>query len=302
MSISLPLADESTRCADFARLNRVDPGGTALAPDVVVLVEVPEPWPKPVAKHESLRTLVGVALGHSEQVRLLAAVPHDPANPRVIAFRPDVGGMTRAERPLGHTPTGSLLAVLTERNPEFVPFADGSPRTLLVCTQGSHDVCCGTDGAQFADSFASERPDVELFRVSHTGGHRFAPTAMSLPDGRMWAYLTTDIASQIIDREVGPFDVAALCRGWWGAPTGPAQVGERAVFAARGFGLDEMARVVTVTELPGRSQVEVEVDDGVYVIDVAGGREVPTIACGAPGGEPVKPGREWSVISEPKLR
>lgn len=300
MSISLPLASESVLCSHFARLNGVDPGGTALAPDVIVLVEVDEPWPKPVAKHEDLMALVAVAQAHPEQVRLLAAIPHDAANPRVIALRPATAGMTRAERPLGDHPTQALLAVLTEETPLAVATNSDAARTLLVCTQGSHDVCCGVDGAEFADAFESERPDVEVFRVSHTGGHRFAPTAMSFPDGRMWAYLTPDLAGDIVDRQGSTDVLAHLCRGWWGAPTGPAQIAERAVFAELGFAVDLEHRVVTVHDDGAHVLVQVGADG--YDVHVGPGREVPTIACGAMGGEPVKPGREWVVLEGPTKR
>ena len=57
-SIPLPLASESIRCVDFAMSNNVDPGGTALHPEILVVVELPEPWPKPVGRHELLVDLV----------------------------------------------------------------------------------------------------------------------------------------------------------------------------------------------------------------------------------------------------
>ncbi len=300
MSISLPLASESVLCSNFARLNRVDPGGTALAPDVIVLVEVVEPWPKPVAKHDVLATLVAVAQAHPEQVRLLAAIPHDEHNPRVIALRPATGGMTRAEQSLGDDATRALLAVLTDEAPEEVAIDSDKARTLLVCTQGSHDVCCGEDGAEFAAAIESERPDVEIFRVSHTGGHRFAPTAMSLPDGRMWAYLTAELAGDIIDRRGSTDVLAPLCRGWWGAATGPAQVAERAVFAKVGFAVDLEQRIISVGN--DGAHVQVQAGDDIYDVHVGAGREVPTITCGALGGEPVKPGREWVVLGGPTKR
>ena len=300
MSISLPLASESVLCSHFARLNGVDPGGTALAPDVIVLIEVAAPWPKPAAKHDALATLVAVAQTHHEQVRLLAAIPHDERNPRVIALRPATGGMTRSERPLGDDATRALLAVLADDSPVEVAIESDKARTLLVCTQGSHDVCCGEDGAEFAAAIEMTRPDVEVFRVSHTGGHRFAPTAMSLPDGRMWAYLTTELADDIIDRRGSTEQLAHLCRGWWGAPTGPAQVAERAVFAEVGFAVDLERRVISVGN--DGAHVQVQAGDDLYDVHVGVGREVPTIACGALGGEPVKPGREWVILRGPTKR
>jgi len=144
-----------------------------------------------------------------------------------------------------------------------------------------------------------QRPDVELFRVSHTGGHRFAPTAMTLPDGRMWAYLTPESADGILDRSMEPAELAQQCRGWWGAPTGPAQVAERAVFALSDFSIDSADRAVGVVNAGSPCRVIVEVGDTAFEVIVGSGREVPTISCAAPGGEPVKPGREWVVLEGP---
>lgn len=297
MTIPLPLAIESVRCADFAVANSVDPGGTALAPDVVVLVEVNEPWPKPAAKHEAMVELVRACQEWPENLRLLAAVPHGDDPHRVIAFRPTVGGATRSERPMCADPVGALREVLGDADPERVAVDDGVT-SLLVCTQGSHDVCCGTDGAVFAD-WAEEHLDVEVFRVSHTGGHRFAPTAMTIPDGRMWAYLDPLSAKEIIDTRSDAGSVVNRCRGWWGTPTGPAQIAERAVFSTLGFALDGQARSVVVEETSGSTIVRVSAGADTYEVAVAVGREVPTIMCSAPGGQPVKPGREWVVTAGP---
>ncbi|RZV42564.1 MAG: hypothetical protein EX269_14665, partial [Acidimicrobiales bacterium] len=278
--VALPGAEETALCADFARENRIDPGGTALAPDVIVLIEVPEPWPKPVAKHEDLVELVSLAVSHSEQVRLLAAVPHDVDAPRAIAFRPAPGGAVRSEMPLGDQPAAALRAVLHAKTGEFAPVGD-SHRTILVCTQGSHDVCCGTLGEAAAAAYETEF-DAEVFRVSHTGGHRFAPTAMTLPDGRMWAYLTTDDMAKILGRQSAS-ELASSSRGWWGAPTGPAQVAERAVFAQQGFVFDEEPRSVAVVEDDDGTHVAtVATADRCWRVRVAVGREVPTIACNKP--------------------
>lgn len=286
-------------CSHFAKQNAVDPGGTALAPDVVVLVEVAEPWPKSIAKHDDLKTLCAAAAVHHEQVRLLAAVPHDAAAPRVIAFRNSPGGMTRTELALGDDHVASLQSVLSGDGSVRVECGDDAPRTLLVCTQGSHDECCGTDGAVLAEWVGKERPDVELFRVSHTGGHRFAPTAMTLPDGRMWAYLTPESTTGILDRTMEPAELAAQCRGWWGAATGAAQVGERAVFALSDFSIDSANRGAGVVNAGPPSRVIVEVGDTAFEVIVDAGREVPAIACGAVGDQPAKPTREWVVLEGP---
>lgn len=305
MTISLPLASESIRCVDFAMANSIDPGGTALAPDVVVLAEVDEPWPKPAGKHEALVELVRACQERSENIRLLAAVPRGDEPRRVIAFRPVDGGATRSERLMCADPVSALGEVLDDADPDNVRVHAGVT-SLLVCTQGSHDVCCGTDGVAFAD-WADRNLSVEVFRVSHTGGHKFAPTAMTLPDGRMWAYLDPPSATEIVEDRGEATLVVGQCRGWWGTPTGVAQVGERAVFAKLGFDLDTQPRTVVVEEPdPGSDVRRVLVTVGeqspeTYELTVSPGREVPTIMCNAPGGVPVKPGQEWVVTAGPTV-
>ena len=291
MSIALPVGSESVRCLEFAKANNFDPGGTALHPDVLVLIEVAEPWPKPVGKHPELLALVKAVNERNESVRLLAAIPGE-SPPRAIAFRPTATGMTRAESPLGTDPSAALATVL-EAPGERIDTATG-PRSILVCTQGSHDICCGEDGARFADQIENGT-DVELFRVSHTGGHRFSPTAMTLPDGRMWAYLTTDVAEAIFDRDATQVPTVH-CRGWWGASTGRAQVAERAVFAELGFVADDLKRSVQI-DSADPNLVTVTAGESTWQVTVELGREVPTVSCGAPGGLPVKPGREWQVTN-----
>ena len=297
MTVTLPAVGESVLCADFARAQRLDPRGTGLAPDVLVVVEVPEPWPKPVRAHPELVDLCRAAAEHPERVRLLAALPHDPHRRRVIAFRPAPGGMTRAERELGGDPMAALTAALAE---ETTPVTTTSgPRTVLICTQGSHDVCCGTRGAALADRIVAADPELEVMRVSHTGGHRFAPTAMTLPDGRMWAYLDAGALVGILDRSTPAAEAARSCRGWWGARGARSQVAETAVLAEVGWDLDSVARSTTVDgPEDGDAATTVTVDSGLgrWTVAVEPGRLVATVSCGAPGGLPAKQAREWRVV------
>jgi len=295
-SVALPGMDESVFCSDYSQQHALDPGGTALAPDVMVLVELAEPWPKPVGKHAGLAPLVRVAADHGEQVRLLAAVPQHRESLRLISLRPTDGGMFRRQVTIGDRPDEDLRELLADRSGEFVA-ADDHRRTVLICVQGSHDICCGTRGVELADQADAEL-DAEIFRVSHTGGHRFAPTAMTLPDGRMWAYLTLTTLGEIVQRQGNGAEYAASSRGWWGAPTGPAQIAERAVFAELGFDLDTRGRSVDViADDDGTYRATVVLSDRVFEVHIGLGREVPTIRCDAAGGLPAKPGREWVVLS-----
>ncbi len=297
-AIALPGADESVACVDWARHVGAAPAGTALAPDVVALVEVREPWPKPALKHGDLAPIVRAIQARPVMTRVLAAVPHDPTTARVILFGRRPVGVVRVERPLGDDPLAAVDAAWADLESGRGIVADSADtvETVLICTQGSHDVCCGTHGVEFADQ-VDGRGDIEVFRVSHTGGHKWAPTAMTLPDGRMWAHLDTDSFDRIVRRDGPASAVAGQCRGWWGAPAGAAQAAEVRLLAQLGWGLDDQERNVEIDD----TRVAITVGDERWHFEVTVARQVPAVMCSAPGGEPAKIATEWNVepIGEP---
>jgi len=301
----LPPAGTAVRCAPFAETLDVDPGGTAFHVDEIIVVDMALPWPKPVWAEDGFTAVpewVRAAGEAGRAVRVLAAVPEaDGSGSRVVWHHRGEASFERQEFVVGPDDVVAVLESLLVGSPGGRPIA-GAPypgRELLVCTQGSHDVCCGSRGSVLVGELAAARPDLQVTRVSHTGGHRFAPTAVSLPDGRMWGRLDLAAALAVIDRSASPTDVAARCRGWTGAAEGPAQVAERAVFAvADDWAFDDRPRRVEVADgAEGVRVCRVTVDGRTWTVEVEEGRAVPTIACGEPGGLPAKPGQEWRVRS-----
>lgn len=69
---------------------------------------------------------------------------------------------------------------------------------LLVCTNGRRDVCCAVRGRPVAVEVAAARPG-RVWETSHTGGHRYAPTAVLLPSGVMLARLDPAMALEALD-------------------------------------------------------------------------------------------------------
>ena len=195
-----------------------------------------------------------------------------------------------------------LLTVLLADGLDASPatIASTAPvRELLLCTQGSHDMCCGSRGASLMSDLHKGDSGLALRRVSHTGGHRMAPTGVTLPDGRMWGMVSVDEMAGILDQSVSPASVARRCRGWIGAEMGPRQMAERAVMAeVDDWQFDRQPRhVETVATEAGATTVKVISGDEAWIVEVGQGRAVPTIACGEPGGLPAKPGMEWRVRS-----
>lgn len=321
----LPDADEAVRCAEHRRTLGLDPGGTAIRADRVVLVKTPLPWPKPVAEHPVLAPVAPILAQATVPTRTLAYVAGGPGldDPEAGNSGADGGSLGRFDAPVitfDRGPDGAVVerryAAGTTSDLELLAMAiaqndtdrlDGLARyhqpltnpVALVCVQGSHDVCCGSEGTRFAvqaEAVGGSLGGLTVYRVSHTGGHRFAPTAMTLPDGRMWADLDLPLLGQILSRSGDTADVVDRCRGWWGVPTGPAQLAERAVFAAEGWSLEHQNRTVEVGDTLDGAAVCV-VSDGrrSWSVTVTVDREVPTIACRQPGGVPAKSALEYRV-------
>ncbi len=71
---------------------------------------------------------------------------------------------------------------------------------LLVCANSKRDQCCAVRGRPVAAHAAAARPG-RVWECSHTGGHRFAPTAVLLPSGQTYARLTGPSAVDAYDAE-----------------------------------------------------------------------------------------------------
>ena len=109
-------------------------------------------------------------------------------------------------------------------------------RELLVCNHGSRDRCCATFGfeiyRELREVYARARPEsLRVWRCSHLGGHRMAPTLLDFPEGRYYAYVTTDALPNIIGR-AGSFSALERQYRGWGRLSPLEQAAEHAVLLA----------------------------------------------------------------------
>ncbi|WP_010272554.1 sucrase ferredoxin [Paenibacillus senegalensis] len=119
-------------------------------------------------------------------------------------------------------------------------------RDLFVCSHGRHDLCCGKFGAPmyqeifdryvqpFAASEDSSSLPFRVWRTSHFGGHRHAPTILDLPEGRYWAQLKPEMLDTLLLRKGDFASIARHYRGWGGVPAF-AQAVEREAFKREGW-------------------------------------------------------------------
>lgn len=224
--------------------------------------------------------VAGAPAGHPEDGWLLGGRVDDPAE--LLAL--DVAALARGDR---DGVRGSLPALRADDQP-----------VLLVCTNGRRDVCCAVRGRPVAVEAAAARPG-RVWETSHTGGHRFAPTAVLLPAGVALARLDVALAVTALDAAAeGRLDPAlhgpAHDRGLGGLPA-PARAAVSAVRAATGaVGLCDLTVGEVLDRGDGRWGVRVDAADGrsfdTLVRRRATGEDRPE-SC----GKPAVPQVTWSV-------
>jgi hypothetical protein len=196
----------------------------------------------------------------------------------------------------------ALLAADLDAVARFDDRRDDAPEgtvDLLLCTHGTRDVCCGGSGAAVHAEVeallagdAGRGGRVRLWRTSHTGGHRFAPTALSMPDGHAWAHLSAPAAIRLLTRSGDAADLAGNCRGSLTVDGAVCQVADREALSAFGWGwLDAERRAVVTAHERDTLATTVEVD-GVLADGTAAGvavrveldHHVAMPTCGSAGG------------------
>jgi hypothetical protein len=291
------------RCATVAQQEGLDPLGTAGQYRGFLLVDWPLPWPSDLGEVEALQPLVAALAGTG--IRLQGLVPASGDQRRVVLYRQPPGadgfaGYERIERRVrGDRVVATAIELLAARSDTPTGPAVGD---VLICTHGRRDACCGRQGTALVMQVATD-PDIagagyRVSRTSHTGGHRFAPTAVVLPEGTMWAYLDAELTARIVLRQ-GPVDgVLDHYRGSTGVGSPALQAVERAAFAEVGWAWlgwrrwgedlgDGRVRVVGESPEGARWAWEASVED----------RTKPVPVCGQPIAASVKQQREPVVVS-----
>ncbi len=230
------------RCSPATRSLGLAPAGSAPTRTSFLVLEVPGPWPSDISAAPGLEPLVAAiddACADGRPWRLQAVVPQAPPEVRVIGYElPIEGEASYTRRELTGSADDALdAAVAVVRGEDgSVPTSTAAVDDLLVCTHGRRDACCGSLGTTLAMQLGHDIPaGTRTWRTSHTGGHRFAPTAIHLPTGTSWAWLDPEITERVL-RRTGPVaDVIGHYRGRCTLATPAEQLVETAAFEAVGW-------------------------------------------------------------------
>lgn len=320
MSIE-PLADPggvNLQCVTQTAALGENPAGSAGSSDRYVLVELPLPWPAKIDQHPLLagakpgpavagttRVLGVSSVGRGEHLRSASDTT------RVICYSRTPGASFRAfarsETTVNNTQLSALITKINNGHVhDLEPVIDNNV-DVLICTHGSRDRCCGQLGtALFLDlldqSLDGTLPaNVRLWRTSHTGGHRFAPTGMTFPDGMTWAGLTAQRVRSIVNRSLNIDEAATINRGSGGIDGRPAQIADALGFARFGWSWLDAERLTSETIDHTSSAngviVTVECDLGRGRFTMEDGDPVPVPVCGEPLESSVKATRQIRVTN-----
>ncbi|MBS1837504.1 MAG: hypothetical protein JST64_07385 [Actinobacteria bacterium] len=323
------------RCASFHEGCDADPIGAGLAYEGFLVVDLALPWEAEVTAQEPIRSIVdgpatAVVAPDGSRWRALARVPRsadlDAGRRRVTVHRcvSQSWGRHEMRGPFRrHEWTVALDDVVElgrriladgpgARSGPGVATATGSdapggpPRDLLVCTHGRRDQCCGSFGASLYEQIARRSAadaTIDCQRISHTGGHRFAATAITFPDGYAWAHLDEGLVDLLVRRAEPPAAFARHCRGSALFAGGPAQAADRAGLVEIGWAWADAQRAVEVVGFDRATMATtlrataVLASGAVRAVEarVVPDREIPMPTCGFVDGPEYRTETVWRV-------
>lgn len=231
--------------------------GSAGCYDGVLAFELDAPWTPRLAGSRASDGGLDAAIGRiatgARGVRLLALEPREPLpqharreSVRVLHFfksKGPFGAFSRREYDVRRDDLAASLERLAAgglAGAEEISGPDGQ-RDILVCTHGARDACCGKFGYRlFLEMSASAGPlheihePLRVWRSSHLGGHRFAPTLLDLPSGRMYGRMTDGDAATVLGGGAALVArLSSIYRGRCALPEA-AQIVERELWARAG--------------------------------------------------------------------
>jgi hypothetical protein len=212
-----------TFCAQLSHESGEHLIGSAPNHSIYVLIECPQPWAPNALDSKAIPLDLKAIIQEIQQVNsgvrfLLFSGVCNPSSRsfeapqntvRVMMFRqaePLSHGYRKRELELDsiHDVAPLLEHYLTEAG-LAVDCQDSDTQDIFVCTHGSHDRCCAKFGYPFyrqAIAIASQLQlsNTRIWQVSHIGGHRFAPTIATFPDGRYYGALDAISLTAILQR------------------------------------------------------------------------------------------------------
>ncbi|WP_161597525.1 sucrase ferredoxin [Fluviispira multicolorata] len=108
-------------------------------------------------------------------------------------------------------------------------------REVFICTHAERDNCCGKYGLQIFNKFKEENSKLEkgrfrIWKSSHIGGHRYAPTFFEAPSMRWYGLFNIEDVPHFLNRVENNFQIENNYRGFSGINSSFVQMAEKELF------------------------------------------------------------------------
>lgn len=245
-------------CSTGSTNSGESPIGSAWYTPELIVCELPLPWGEDLLKSRNIPAgfadvMTATYARRGYDLGLIGIAPDAaysvPGHYRLMHCTIAEGSVGRFARRVFLVPHASLTEALDalvhgEIHPTMQEQTDDY-RDVLLCTHGAVDSCCAKFGyplyalmRKMADNTGS---NVRVWRSTHFGGHRFAPTTLELPSGRYWGRITPQDASALVHHTSSTESLRHLYRGSAAMPDPVAQAIEGELLANIGWALDEAA-------------------------------------------------------------
>jgi hypothetical protein len=275
--MEMEASSERRLCSLVSRANGEDPIGSVKPIETRLIVELPQPWQRDALGSrrlvEGLRPIIEGAREAGLLDAFSAILPDREysrnGHTRLLFLRKPSGPLAAYEKEDFLVPNGEVAAAAGallkgDGLGRFARFRQETDhvRDILLCTHGGRDVCCGKFGYPVYDLLRRRHAapgKLRVWRTSHIGGHRFAPTLIDYPEGRYWGHLEPWAAERLAARRGPVSDLGPFLRGWAGLRSPAEQAAEREVFTREGWawrGYLKEGRVLRSGE--GRTEVRID--------------------------------------------
>ena len=270
-------------CSESSRQAGEDIIGSGTNYQTYVLIECPFPWSSnafdsPLVPEE-LRNLIRGVKQKKPSLRFLLIASNQSRNnssTKVLIYEQNqaelLKGYSKLELKLDNIEqVATVVRSYLEGEALDCQAETNETRDILICTHGSHDRCCAKYGNPFYTQALATVSNlninnVRIWKSSHFGGHRFAPTAIDFPDGRYYGVLDSESFQAILTRTGDIKCLNKVYRGWGILPN-QIQVLERELMFHYGwdwFNYQVSSKLIKSSETTWQAKLTFTKNDDIY--------------------------------------
>ena len=242
------------RCSEFSELMNEELIGTAPVWNKLLVISFPFPWVADINESDTFYKLFNKKLkvdhikSKLQDYRIQFVSPDKDYITeglfRVLLFIRNIedskfSKFEKMEFDIPEEKLGEFLIGLTDSNESYLNdymLKPNKTRDLFVCIHASRDICCGVAGVPIYKSLKEKFNDYNIsltrvWRMSHLGGHKYAPNVLDMPSGRLWARFNSSNIDELFGSSVKPKQIFNYYRGSIGLNSPYEQVLESYILA-----------------------------------------------------------------------